>query len=99
MHAAFTCAWVITYSAFEAESPTLVMADRLLRAGHDGVRKEDLAASMSDEVLLVPRVEDLVRDQMATVDEQGRYHLTPKGRLMLTIIYGYKKLLGASSGG
>jgi len=93
------CAWVITYSAFEADSPTLVMVARLLKAGPKGVSEKDLLDSMSDEVLLVPRVNDLIRDHLATLDDKGRYHLTGKGHLFLTLVYGYRKLLGAPTGG
>lgn len=99
MHMALLCAWVITYSALEADSPTLVMVARLLKAGSDGVREADLVASMADEVLLVPRVQDLIRDKMATMDESGRYRLTSKGHLFLKMVYGYRGLTGASIGG
>lgn len=99
LHGALCCAWVITYSAFEADSPTLVMVQRLLLAGDAGLAPEELLAAMSDEVLIVPRIRDLDRDGLASVDPAGRYRISPKGRLLLGLIYGYRRLLRGGRGG
>ncbi|HMM39168.1 MAG TPA: hypothetical protein PKB11_10475 [Desulfovibrio sp.] len=99
LHGALGCAWIITYSAFEADSPTLVLVQRLLFAGEAGLPAGELLAAMSDEVLILPRVYDLERDALATLGPDGRYRIAPKGRLLLAMIYGYRRLLRDGQGG
>jgi len=92
------CAYVITYSAFEAQSPTLVMVEKILSAGPGGLEKQAFEASMNDGVLILPRLDDLLRDNMARL-ENGRYTVTAKGRLMALVFVYFRKLLNLGMGG
>ncbi len=95
---AFAAAYVITYSAVEADSPTLVLVRVIAAAGPEGLPEADLYEKASDDVLVTPRVADLVRDGMLQLDG-GRYHLTGKGRRFVRIFICYRWLLGAGKGG
>lgn len=95
---AFILAYMITYSAVEADSPTLVMIKAVADAGEMGLRKEDFFAAMNDAVLVEPRLKDLLTDRMAVL-ENGRYVLTGKGRLFASIFTRYRALLGLGKGG
>lgn len=94
----FILAYMITYSAVEADSPTLVMIKAVADAGPKGLRKEDFFAAMSDAVLVEPRLKDLLTDRMAQL-ENGQYVLTPKGRLFAAIFRTHRALLGLGKGG
>ena len=91
-------AYMITYTALEADSPSLVMVMTIGSAGPEGLDKKKFDRLMSDDTLIVPRIEDLVLDKMVYMDGD-KYRLTPKGVLMARIFVFYRKLLGAPKGG
>jgi hypothetical protein len=95
---AVTLAYIITYSAVEADSPTLVMIRAIAAAGAAGLPAEVFQNQMTDDVLVQPRLDDLVRDGMLTLDD-GRYRMTAKGRRFVTLLIRYRNLLGADKGG
>lgn len=95
---ALILSYMITYTAIEADSPSLVITQKIRAAGGGGLPKEELAAFLSDERLIVPRVKDLVTDKMACILE-GRYRLTPKGWLMAKGFILYRSILGLGKGG
>lgn len=97
-HTAFTLAYIITYSALEADSPTLVMIRAIEKAGAAGLEKEKLEEALNDDILVKPRVQDLLRDQMVYLDQE-RYMLTPKGTLFVRVFKTYRDILKASKGG
>lgn len=87
-----TLAYLVTYSALEADSPSLVMVMHIAQAGLLGVDRNAFKEKMSDEVLLIPRIGDLLSEGLAYI-ENGRYKLTPKGRLIAQIFIFYRRLL------
>jgi hypothetical protein len=93
-----TLAYMITYTGIEADSPSLVMVMRIAGAGRDGLVREDFERAMSDELLVIPRVRDLVLDKMVRL-EGDKYLLTPKGILFARIFIFYRALLNAPKGG
>jgi hypothetical protein len=95
---AMLCAYVITYSALEADSPTLVMVRMLHEARPNGLETAAFLARLGDEVLVLPRVRDLFRDRMAE-EVDGRIVLTAKGRLMAGYFNLYARVLGIGLGG
>ena len=95
---AFTLAYMITYSAIEADSPTLLMIRTIAAAGDKGIARDDFFATLSDAVLVDPRLRDLITDRMAVLAE-GKYRLTGKGRLFASIFTNYRALLGLGKGG
>lgn len=95
---AVMAAYTITYTAVEADSPTLVMVMRIRAAGPGGLDRKAFEALLTDELLVLPRLRDMVRDGTATL-EGGRYRLTAKGWRFARIFGVYRRLLGGEMGG
>ena len=93
-----TLAYMITYSALEADSPSLVMIQAIADAGDDGLDDRRFDQAMTDEILVAPRVRDLLRDRLASLDGE-RYRITAKGRRLVRIFLLHRGLLGAGKGG
>lgn len=93
-----TLAYMITYSALEADSPTLVMVMTIAKAGSVGLDKEEFDKILNDDLLIKPRINDLVLDKMAYM-ERDRYKLTPKGMMMARLFIIYRRILNAGKGG
>lgn len=94
----FTLAYMITYSALEADSPSLVMIMSIANAGPNGLPKEQFEQLMTDEMLSIPRIRDLLRDKMIFV-EKGKYKLTLKGLVFVHIFIVYRHILNISQKG
>lgn len=93
-----TLAYMITYSAIEADSPTLVMVTRIHSAGPEGMTKEAFEREMSDELLVIPRINDLLLNKQVRL-EGGGYRITPKGEMFARIFIVWRNLLKADKGG
>ena len=93
-----TLAYMITYSAIEADSPSLLIVQEIFDAGKSGLGKEMLRLNMNDSVLVEPRINDLLVDKM--VEMHGKkYHLTKKGLILARIFKFYRDLMRADKGG
>jgi hypothetical protein len=90
--------YMITYSALEADSPSLVIALTVAAAGPAGIPEADLSGFVNDDRLVKPRIKDLLLDRMAYL-ENGKYYLTPKGRIFAVLFITYRSLLGRGKGG
>lgn len=95
---AMALAYTITYSALEADSPSIALVLVIAAAEPQGLEEAEFERRMSDDLLVKPRLEDLVRDGLA-VWEEGRYRMTSKGRRFVAIFIFYRGLLGAPKGG
>ncbi|MCZ7644144.1 MAG: hypothetical protein M5U26_02505 [Planctomycetota bacterium] len=95
---AFAAAYIITYSAVEVDSPSLVMIMSVDQAGAEGLPKVDFHRRMNDDVLVRPRLRDMLRDGLA-VREDGRYRLTAKGRRSIRVFVLFRRLMRLSKGG
>lgn len=93
-----TLAYMITYSAIEVDSPSLVMINAIAKAGKEGLDEKLFYQMMNGDILIKPRINDLLNDKMAYL-EGYKYKLTPKGRLLVRIFILYRKLLNAPKGG
>ena len=93
-----TLSYMITYSALEADSPTLVMVMTIKKAGQEGLDKKEFDSMLNDDLLIKPRIRDLITDKMAYLDGE-KYKLTTKGVLFAQIFIWYRKLLNAPKGG
>jgi len=97
-HISLTLAYMITYSAIEADSPSLVMVMAIANSGPNGMDAKEFEATLNDDLLIRPRIMDLITDKMA-YKEDGRYRLTKKGLLFANIFIYYRRLLRAPKGG
>lgn len=96
--ASLTVAYMITYSAIEADSPSLLIVMRISDAGCSGLSRQVLTGDMDDSVLVEPRIKDLLIDKMAVMRGE-KYLLTTKGLLMARLFTFYRDLMRADKGG
>ena len=93
-----TLAYMITYSAIEADSPSLVIVLKIADAGTSGLAQDEFKKFMSDDLLVIPRINDLLTDKMAYKDGE-KYRLTKKGVLFAKIFITYRAILGKTDKG
>jgi hypothetical protein len=93
-----TLAYLITYSAIEADSPSLLIVIKIFEADSFGLSKESLEYELNNAVLIEPRINDLTRDKMAEFHE-GKYRLRMKGILLARLFTFYRNMLKAGKGG
>jgi hypothetical protein len=93
-----TLAYMITYSAIEVDSPSLVMINTIAKAGPEGLDQKLFIQMMNDDLLVKPRITDLLNDKMAYYNGD-KYRLTLKGILFARLFVFYRKLLNAPKGG
>lgn len=93
-----TLAYMITYSAIEADSPSLIITMKIAEAGRSGLTKEGLEYSIDDDTLIEPRLKDLLTDKMAELHE-GKYRLRMKGIIIAQLFRFYREIMRAGKGG
>jgi len=93
-----TLAYMITYSALEADSPSLVMVMAINSAEPEGLDKKRFGELMSDETLVMPRIRDVLTDKMVYM-EGDKYRLTPKGAFMARMFTLWRRLINAPEEG
>lgn len=71
---AFTLAYIVTYSALEADSPTLSLVRHVASAGSRGVAAPELQEFMNRRPFVAARLSALV-DEGMLVEQGGRYLL------------------------
>lgn len=71
---AFALAYVVTYSALEADSPTLSLVRYIARSGSDGVTEDELREFMASRPFVGARLSALVEEGMVH-EREGRIHL------------------------
>ena len=91
-------AYIITYTALEADSPSLVIILSIAEAGLNGISKKEFEQKMNNDILVNPRIKDLLLDKLVYLDS-NIYKLTKKGILFISIFIIYRNLLNAPKGG
>ena len=66
--------------------------------GTRGLRRDEILQQVDDEMLIVPRLGDLVTSRLARL-ERGRYVIEPRGLLLAAVHTWYRRLLGMETGG
>lgn len=94
----FMAAYIVTYSALEVDSPSLVIVRKIDQAGKEGLASKELDSFANDDLLIRPRLRDLLRDNLAKVDG-NRYVITPNGEKLVRIFIGFRRILGLPKGG
>jgi hypothetical protein len=93
-----TFVYIGFYTLLEVDSPSLLIVRTIRDGGELGVEKAVLHQSLGDEVLVIPRVQDLLRDNMAILKE-GKHIITPKGSAMIRFLQYHRKLIGIDQKG
>ena len=87
-----TLGYIATYSALEVDSPSLMIVMAIAKEGEQGLDETKLRQKMNDDILLIPRVNDLISSKLAYLDGDV-CKLTPKGTFVAAIFTTYRKLL------
>jgi len=98
LYISLTLAYTATYSAVEVDSPSLTIVLSIAKAAPAGLNKEKLYNEMTDEVLMKPRIRDLVTDGLVCKDKD-KYRITSAGIFLADVIILWRKLLNAPKGG
>lgn len=88
-----TLAYISNYSAVEVDSPSLVIVGAIASSGSEGLSKDILKEKLNDRVLVIPRINDLLRGGMIYLDGD-RYKLHPKGDFIARIFIAFRNILG-----
>ncbi len=93
--ASLTFVYIFTYTALEADSPSLNMVLAVAEAGPDGLDRIIFDQIITDNNFIKSRLDYLVRDKIVTV-EGGRFRLTSKVIFLVSIFLFYRKLLNVT---
>lgn len=103
LHVCFFCttatiAYVISYTAIEIDSPSLLMVRAINNSESNRVSVAEFHNLMKDSLKIEPLITELLNDRMVRLDGQY-YRLTPKGAFMTYLIMLHRSLLGLGKGG
>ena len=98
LYVALTIAFGVTYSAVQADSPTMLILLKLDLAGREGVTEAELLSSLTDDLLVASRLNDLVAGNLINLRE-GRYVVGPRGVLIARACIGFRRLMRMERGG
>ncbi|HBG46462.1 MAG TPA: hypothetical protein DDW94_05665 [Deltaproteobacteria bacterium] len=93
---ALAASYVLTYPAVEALSPSLLIVLKI-GSSADGLPEKDLAEGFGDELLLYPRVRDLIDSGMLK-ESGGGLTLSPSAKLMIRFFTAYRRFIGLPHG-
>ena len=93
-----TLAYLISFTAIEADSPSLVMVEMIREAGERGIAPETLRNCIAKDNLVVPRISDLVRDKMV-INKHDHLLLASKGKLLSQLFKYQRRLFRMGPGG
>jgi len=96
--AALTLAYITTYSAVEVDSPSFLITMSIYEAGVKGLHKDRLKETMRNELLVKPRVNDLLRDKLVFLSN-NKYRVTKAGYRLINLFIFYRRLLGVTKKG
>lgn len=99
LYTAATMAYIVTYSAVQADSPSMMILLAVEQSGRAGLRRESMMTSLGDSVVVLPRLHDLVTGGLATIDAHQRYVITPRGAMLARLYIAYRVLLKMEKGG
>lgn len=97
-YAALVLAYAFVFSAFQADSPSVLIVHRVNDAEDEGLDEAALRAELDDRRLFDPRLEDALRGGLI-VEEDGRLTLSLRGRLFAALFKLQRTLLGQEKGG
>jgi len=96
LHFALSAAYILSYPAVEAISPTLAIA-LFLGNSKTAPRYEDLALLFPDESILTPRIMDLIESNLVRREDET-LSLTFKGRALVNFFILFRSFIGLKEG-
>ena len=102
LYLALALAYMVTYSALQADSPTFAILREIGHAPAQGCSREWLHLVFNNERLIAPRLDDLMAGGLAELwwpSTGERYVLTRRGTLLAHLYVTYRRLLRLEKGG
>lgn len=97
LYLAGMAAYINTYPAIEAESPSLVLS-RII-SNKRSISQEELRELFPNSIVILPQIELAIQDGMIYRATDGALHLTQKGRVIGRLFLSYRKLVQRPPGG
>lgn len=91
-------AYLILYSAIEADSPSLLIVMHIAKAGKAGLPENALKEALGDNLLIEPRLKDLVCARLADFDGKI-YKINHNGKFFMLPVRLFRAFLGLKKGG
>lgn len=98
LYGALFLSYLTTYSAVQADSPTMAILLAIDESGCRGMNRAELLARFDDAVLVLPRIDDLVAGDLVRY-RNGRYVIQPPGLSLAKVNIGYRRMLKLEKGG
>jgi hypothetical protein len=98
LHTALSSAYIQTYPAAQASSPSLAITLAVGRAMPRGLTREELLASGSSADLVETRIEDLVANGLVAASGD-RYVMTPSSARLVRFFIALRAVLGVRGRG
>ena len=98
LYTGLALSYVVTYSAVQADSPTMTILLRIERSEPKGLALQQILDQLSDQFLVIPRLDDLVTGGLVRL-HQGRYIMGDRGAFLAKINILYRALLKMEKGG
>jgi len=96
LHLSLSSAYILSYPAVEAISPTLAIALFMGEFGNSAGH-EELARLFPHEAILAPRIMDLVESKLVTLNNDT-LTLTIRGRILVLFFIGLRSFIGLKPG-
>ena len=97
LHFALSCAYIQTYPAVQALSPSLRILILIRKSMPTGMREIEILASFDAKQILEDRIYDLTVSHLAE-ETNGALEITSKGRLFILPFFMLRKILGLPPG-
>lgn len=98
LYSTISIAYILSYPAIEVDSPTLIIIRAVFDAGAAGLEKSSLERIANNDLLILPRIRDMVSDRMVYIKD-GKYRLMTKGLIMAKIFLAYRSIIKGEKGG
>lgn len=98
LYCSLAAAYIVSYPAIEADSPSLAITYNIAKVSKAGLANLELYEIMTDETLVVARVNDLLNDGLIHIKSE-RYFLAPQGLFLAGLFVWFRKLLNLPKGG
>jgi hypothetical protein len=85
-------AYLILFSALEADSPTLTLIRLIAETGGRGIHRDDLMQAMQRHSYVQVRIDQMLADRMAVETPSG-LRLAGQGLLLSSLVLLYRRLL------
>jgi predicted permease len=97
LHFALSVAYILSYPAVEAASPSLALLLMLGDFKLQGILHDDLLHVFNDKIVLEPRIQDLV-DSGLIAGSDGYFKVTTQGTVFINCFIFLRRLLGLPIG-